>query len=67
MHDNEDAIKAMEYIIEEMKADRLRIISMRLSSPVKEKNVEPFQDFKKFEHTGDVYINMHFANKGETT
>lgn len=70
MHDNADAIKALEYLIEEMKAGRMRIIRMQLLAPVKEKNEEPFQDFKEFEQTGDIYISLHFVKmigKGATT
>jgi len=63
MHDNNDAIKALEHLIEEMKADRLRIVHFQSSAPVREKNEKPFQDFKEFEHTGDFYLNLHFFRK----
>jgi len=66
MHDNSDAIKALEYLIVEMKADRIRIAHFKSSAPIREKYNKPFQDFKEFEPTGDIYFNFHFVrNDGE--
>ena len=63
MNDKTEAIKALEYLIEEMKADRLHLLRFESSAPVKERVVKIFQDFKEFEQTGDFYIRLHFVRE----
>lgn len=63
MCDNTDAIIALESLIDELKAGKLRIVDMESSTPVEEKGTRPFQESREFEPTGDVYIKLHFVRK----
>jgi hypothetical protein len=62
----DDAIKALEALILALKSGSLGVLTYEISSPVIQKDDEPFQDYKKFEYGSDIYLKLHLTRKDES-